>query len=318
MTVKQLLQGRPIRHPLHPLTIHLPLGFWLLGLIFDIAALANGGRPETHWMLEAAFWCLLFGTAVSLLSAITGIADWLDIRKDHPAHKTALIHMGLMLPAIAIFLLDTLLHFSYLQQPRSPVLGLVLSSVGYALSIAGGYLGGILVYDDGIGVGRHRRENELPRKTLHADPARSTLDDFEPVAPESSLREGGTLRAEVNGSVIALIKSGDKVFAVQEFCTHRCGPLSEGCVKNRQVQCPWHNSRFDLTTGAVVHGPAKVDLKTFEVRVEGGMIHVRVEREGGAEAARGAPERRNPAEAEKPAREGKRDPASQRPRSELP
>jgi hypothetical protein len=84
------------------------------------------------------------------------------------------------------------------------------------------------------------------------------------------------------------------------------------------VQCPWHNSRFDLATGAVVHGPAKVDLKTFEVRVEGGLIHVRVDRPASmAEGAKG-PERRNPAEPERPEREGKRDPATQRPRSELP
>jgi uncharacterized membrane protein len=229
MTLKHLLQGRPIRHPLHPLTIHLPLGFWLLALIFDIAAVSSrGASGGTQWMIEAAFWCLLFGTAVALLSVVTGLADWLDIRKDHPAHKTALFHMALMLPAVAIFLLDTLMHFTYLQRPRSPVFGLVLSCVGYALSIIGGYLGGLLVYDDGIGVGRHRRGDELPRQTLRADDALSMLSGFEAVTHESSLPEGGTLRAEVNGTVITLIKSGDKIFAVQEFCTHRCGPLSEG------------------------------------------------------------------------------------------
>jgi nitrite reductase/ring-hydroxylating ferredoxin subunit/uncharacterized membrane protein len=314
MTVKHLLQGRPLRHPLHPITIHLPLGFWLMGLGFDAASLWTGGWAGTTWMIEAAFWCLLIGTTVSLLSVITGLADWLDIRPDHPSHKTALFHMALMLPAVAIFLLDTLIHFSYMTAPRSPILGLVLSSVGYALSIAGGYLGGMMVYDDGVGVGRHRRTSELPRRTLHPDPANATLQGFEAVAPEAALEEGGTLRAEVAGTVVALIKSGGKIFAVQEFCTHRCGPLSEGCIRNGQVQCPWHNSRFDLASGTVLHGPAKIDLKTFAVRVEGGMIHVRADRPS-EEAARAA-ERRNPAEAEKSQREGKRDPAAERSWSE--
>ena len=42
-----------------------------------------------------------------------------------------------------------------------------------------------------------------------------------------------------------------ELFALQEFCTHRYGTLSEGAIKDGQIECPWHRSCFDLRTGKV-------------------------------------------------------------------
>jgi hypothetical protein len=42
------------------------------------------------------------------------------------------------------------------------------------------------------------------------------------------------------------------------------------------VQCPWHNSCFDIRIGKVTNGPAKVDLKTFKVEKRDGKIYVGV------------------------------------------
>jgi nitrite reductase/ring-hydroxylating ferredoxin subunit len=55
-----------------------------------------------------------------------------------------------------------------------------------------------------------------------------------------------------------------------------CGPLSEGCLHGDQIICPWHGSAFDVRTGRVVHGPAKIDLRTFEAAARDGKIYVRV------------------------------------------
>lgn len=71
----------------------------------------------------------------------------------------------------------------------------------------------------------------------------------------------------------------DELYAFQEFCTHRFGPLSEGHFHNHEIMCPWHRSCFDVRTGKVTQGPAKVDLKTYQVMVQDGQICVRAPEE---------------------------------------
>jgi nitrite reductase/ring-hydroxylating ferredoxin subunit len=86
-----------------------------------------------------------------------------------------------------------------------------------------------------------------------------------------------TVRAEVNGYAMAIARVGDQYYAVQDHCTHRYGPLSEGRLcADGEVECPWHRSRFDLKTGQPTHGPAQEPLKTFETRVVDGIVQVRV------------------------------------------
>jgi glycine betaine catabolism B len=87
-----------------------------------------------------------------------------------------------------------------------------------------------------------------------------------------------TLRVEIDGQVLAIVKLDGKFYAFQEFCAHRFGPLSEGDFEGFNVRCPWHNSCFDVRTGKVTNGPAKVDLKTFKVETHDGKICVGVPR----------------------------------------
>ena len=44
------------------------------------------------------------------------------------------------------------------------------------------------------------------------------------------------------------------------------------------VECPWHKSRFDVRTGKVTNGPAKVDLKTFKIEMRDGKVFVALPR----------------------------------------
>ena len=311
MKGRWILQGRPFGHPLHPLLVHLPLGLWLLALILDIVSFSDASNG---WAREGAFWALAIGTGVALVAAVAGYADWLDIRADQPAQNAAIWHMALMFPATVIFAIDTVLHRIPITGFRVGGVALGLTIAGNLLTMVGGYLGGLMVYGDGIAVGRHRRKTELPRNTI-LEPRRGTTEvglaphvglpaEFHPVIPEAALREGETLRAEVEGAVMALVRSNGLVYAVQEFCTHRCGPLSEGRVEANQIRCPWHNSCFDLATGKVTHGPARVDLKTYDVRVHEGIIHVRVRgAQAEPEARREEPrvaDRRNPQEVREP------------------
>ncbi len=65
----------------------------------------------------------------------------------------------------------------------------------------------------------------------------------------------------------------DKVFAVDDRCPHKGGPLSEGIVHGEAVTCPLHNWVFSLKTGQA-QGADEGQIGTYEVRVEKGRILV--------------------------------------------
>jgi nitrite reductase/ring-hydroxylating ferredoxin subunit/uncharacterized membrane protein len=268
--LKRLLQGRPFGHPLHPLLVHLPIGLWGLGFVLDLVALIRG--DHTAAISHTAFYMLVMGLFFGALAAITGFADYTDVRKDHPARPTATLHMVLNLAAFVVFAISAAVHH---HGPGMRVACVILSAVGVALVGYSGYLGGVLVYDNGVAVGRHRSTVDPQSETLivNAAPDGGWVD----VMDAADLPEGIPLRADVNGHVIVLLrpKSGD-LCAFQEFCTHRCGPLSEGTVEDGQITCPWHRSRFDVHTGKPTQRPAKVDLKTYPVREEGGRVGVKI------------------------------------------
>jgi nitrite reductase/ring-hydroxylating ferredoxin subunit len=130
-----------------------------------------------------------------------------------------------------------------------------------------------MVYDNGIGVGRHRRYPRTPRKTLDVS-FLERKDGQVPVCNDNEINDGETLRVDWDGTIITIAKQGKEVYAFQEFCTHRYGPLSEGKLQDHQIECPWHRSCFDIRTGKVVEGPAKVDLKTYSAIIRAGKIFI--------------------------------------------
>ena len=65
-------------------------------------------------------------------------------------------------------------------------------------------------------------------------------------------------------SATAIGKCADGIHAVQDRCTHKGGPLSDGALIDCKVQCPWHGSQFDITTGRVVAGPAERKIEVVE------------------------------------------------------
>lgn len=267
------LQGRWLNHPLHPVLVHLPIGLWMLAAIFDVASWVIDDQP---WLVPAAFYTILFGTISAAVASVPGFADYSDIRTDHPARSTATWHMRLNLAAVALYLLALVLRYPELHAEAAPVPAAAVSLLALLLVMVSGYLGGVMVYDDGIGVGRHRRNTPTPATTLKVE-RRPPTDDFIDVAGVEECPDRHTLRAEVNGHVMTIANVGGTFYAVQEFCTHRYGPMSEGAFcDGATLQCPWHRSRFNLRDGSVAEGPAKLGLQTYPVNVEAGRIRVRI------------------------------------------
>jgi len=97
---------------------------------------------------------------------------------------------------------------------------------------------------------------------------------FTKVATLAELAPGKGKQVEVNGRKIALFHDGSKVFAIDDTCTHRGAPLSEGTCQTGQVTCPWHGARFDLATGANLSPPAPKGVQVFPVQVVGDEVQV--------------------------------------------
>lgn len=70
---------------------------------------------------------------------------------------------------------------------------------------------------------------------------------------------------------IAVFRQRDgRLFATQNRCPHKNGPLAEGIVGGGTLICPLHSKKFDLATG---EGPDKLCLKTYPVReADGGIV----------------------------------------------
>ncbi len=96
------------------------------------------------------------------------------------------------------------------------------------------------------------------------------------VATTNDVEPGKSKLVEVNGRRIALFNLEGTFYAIDDFCTHRGAPLSEGEVIGKDVQCPWHGALFDVTTGEPSGPPADAGVDTFNVRVDGSDIEVEV------------------------------------------
>ena len=92
--------------------------------------------------------------------------------------------------------------------------------------------------------------------------------------------EKGTL-VEIEGKRIALFSVADRYYAIEDTCTHRGGPLSEGMLLEGEgtIVCPWHGARFDVTTGKVLSPPAPRGVASFPVRVVGNDIEIEMPEE---------------------------------------
>jgi nitrite reductase (NADH) small subunit len=78
----------------------------------------------------------------------------------------------------------------------------------------------------------------------------------------------GTVRElYIEGKAVAVANVAGKIFAINNTCLHRGGPLGQGLLEGKVVTCPWHGWQFDVTTGTAVQNPAAgVDCYAAEVR----------------------------------------------------
>jgi nitrite reductase (NADH) small subunit len=86
----------------------------------------------------------------------------------------------------------------------------------------------------------------------------------------------GTIREfQLNGTTVAIANVDGKLYAINNVCLHRGGPLGEGELNGKIVTCPWHGWTYDVTTGKTTMNPA-VGVNCYPIEIKGNDVFVEV------------------------------------------
>jgi nitrite reductase/ring-hydroxylating ferredoxin subunit len=100
-------------------------------------------------------------------------------------------------------------------------------------------------------------------------------DEFVRITELSHLAPGTGKVFRIHGRPIALFRVNGCVYALDNACPHRDGPLGEGTLDGSLVTCPRHGWQLDVTTGVCVGRPGRT-VCSFPVRIEGDVVLVRL------------------------------------------
>ncbi len=253
--VKNALNGTWLGHPLHPALTDIPLGAWTATVMLDAVAERTGSAG----VARASDAALELGLVGAVGAAVTGAADWKDT--DARPRRVGLAHAALNVGATLLFGGSLVCRAT-----GNRAAGRGLAAMGYLVAAAAAYLGGELVYQELIGI-NHTSGLELP-------------EDFTAVLADADLAEGRLTRALYKDTPLLLVRQGGRISALVERCAHLGGPLADGKLEGDTVACPWHGSRFHLSSGAVIDGPSAFPQPCLEVRTRDGQIEVRASRAG--------------------------------------
>ena len=95
-------------------------------------------------------------------------------------------------------------------------------------------------------------------------------------AIEDIPRLGSRVVATASGRIAVFRTGADEIFALDDRCPHKHGPLSQGIVHGRAVTCPLHNWTIDLATGEAAE-PDRGCVRTLPVKIEGRRILLKLD-----------------------------------------
>ena len=197
--LRDALTGRWLGHPVHPMSAVAPLGFWFGATTLDLL----GGRRSAG----AARRLVGLGVLSALPTAASGASDW--IYTTGAERRVGAVHAVTNKVATGLFALS---WWSRVRGRRLRGVGLGLA--GSTVAGVGGYLGGHLAYRLGVGVNT---------TAFQAGP-----DQWTPVLEAARLVDREPVAVRVGGAVLALVRRGERVDAIESRCSHRGGPLSDG------------------------------------------------------------------------------------------
>lgn len=97
------------------------------------------------------------------------------------------------------------------------------------------------------------------------------MAEFVKVAELCEIRPGECKMTEAHGRAIALFNVDGTIYALDNTCLHRGGPLGEGDLAGEVVTCPWHGWQYNVRTGEKCNDSAKRVVR-YEIKIEDGQI----------------------------------------------
>ena len=90
----------------------------------------------------------------------------------------------------------------------------------------------------------------------------------------AELGEEDVIGFEHAGAIYAIYHTPSGYYASDGICTHEHAELADGLVMGDIIECPMHNGRFHIPTGAPKSPPVCVNLQTYPVKLEGGKVMI--------------------------------------------
>jgi len=152
-------------HPLHPMLVTLPIGFYV-GTVVCYVAYGAGG--DALFWPRMALMLMIFGIAGALLSALFGFIDYFTAPMSAAVKSTATTHMLLNLAVVVIFAIALWAGWS---NPTSAV-SIWLSAIGVIVTAMAGWLGGKLTFLGRVGAPESFSRSATPDAAEPIRPAR--------------------------------------------------------------------------------------------------------------------------------------------------
>lgn len=250
-------------HPIHPALIPFPFAFLVGAFGFNAAGLLLAD-PE---LVRVGWWLIIAGIASALVAAVPGLIDYVySVPPRSTGKSRATKHMVVNLSAVALFALSLMLRDGV--QDETSWLNSFIELVAVALLGAGGWMGGTLVSRNQISVD-HRYAHAGKWNEEHVQGKAGTSVR---VARADELKTDQLKLLHTERGRIVLGRSESGWVAFDDACTHSGASLADGVMMCGTVQCPWHGSQFDCTSGAVRAGPAREGIKSYRVEERDGAV----------------------------------------------
>jgi 3-phenylpropionate/trans-cinnamate dioxygenase ferredoxin subunit len=96
-------------------------------------------------------------------------------------------------------------------------------------------------------------------------------------AGPANLGDGETRSLALGRRMVAVARSGEEYFAIEDVCTHDGAELTGGEIEGAQIICPRHGARFCLRTGEALTPPAYEPVRVFATRIDDGRLWIRAD-----------------------------------------
>ena len=94
------------------------------------------------------------------------------------------------------------------------------------------------------------------------------------VCSADAIDQEDLIRWDHNGATYAIYRTEKGFFATDGLCTHEDQHLEDGMVIGTVIECPLHGGRFDIISGKALSAPVCIDLQTYPVKVENGVVSI--------------------------------------------